>query len=62
MARSTGAEDWLSAHIPDQTGRTILITGANVGLGAPAPGSSWRAAVPHRPRRWPPKSVLPQRL
>ena len=46
MTRSIGAKDWLGAHIPDQTGRTVLITGANGGLGAatarhlaaPAPG------------------------
>ena len=40
MARSIGAsatkvaKDWLDAHVPDQTGRTVLITGANGGLGA----------------------------
>ncbi|WP_197376487.1 SDR family NAD(P)-dependent oxidoreductase [Mycolicibacterium baixiangningiae] len=28
------ARQWLDDHLPDQTGRTILITGANGGLGA----------------------------
>lgn len=28
------AHDWMVRHIPDQTGRTVLITGANGGLGA----------------------------
>ena len=36
MARSIdagAAKDWLAAHIPDQTGRTAIVTGANTGLG-----------------------------
>lgn len=28
------ARDWMVEHIPDQSGRTVLITGANGGLGA----------------------------
>ncbi len=26
-------EPWTAAHIPDQRGRTVLVTGANCGLG-----------------------------
>ena len=33
MALSIAARDWLGAHIPDQAGRTVLITGAAGFLG-----------------------------
>ncbi|MBW9095273.1 SDR family NAD(P)-dependent oxidoreductase [Microbacterium jejuense] len=33
MARTTKTPQWSTADIPDQTGRTIVVTGANSGLG-----------------------------
>jgi len=33
MARTTKAPAWSTAAIPDQTGRTVVVTGANSGLG-----------------------------
>jgi len=33
MARSTAARRWTSADVPDQRGRTVVITGANTGIG-----------------------------
>ncbi len=34
VAYRTGMAKWTSADIPDQTGRTVVVTGANSGLGA----------------------------
>jgi NAD(P)-dependent dehydrogenase (short-subunit alcohol dehydrogenase family) len=33
MARTTKTPEWSTADIPDQTGRTVVVTGANSGLG-----------------------------
>ena len=32
--KSASRKSWPDAHIPDQSGRTVIITGANSGLGA----------------------------
>ncbi|WP_435359015.1 oxidoreductase [Haloarchaeobius sp. DFWS5] len=33
MANTTSSKEWTAADIPDQSGRTIVVTGANSGLG-----------------------------
>jgi NAD(P)-dependent dehydrogenase (short-subunit alcohol dehydrogenase family) len=34
----TAAEAWTATHIPDQTGRTVIVTGANGGIGVATTG------------------------